>query len=380
MSSKSKKAPEKVLDQDSILQKLQDEHAAKVLEEGDAGDVVVLFCGRKKSGKTSLIDRFVNPTKDANEQPKPTVALDYKFARHTTETSSSKTIAHIYDFGGLDDADSEQAQEMLRVPVTAETISNMVLVITVDLSEPNSVIPSLVSWIDSLKAQVEAALNAASTTPAGVNKVRELREQFQAKWAEHADKDRIQGMPIPLAIFGTKWDAFESNVDPEKRKQLCKALRFFAHVNGASLVCTSLKDKTAMTSMRNLLRLLLFGVAAKGSNIEQLEHNKALYIPAGQDTLAGIGNPQGSGVSTSNAWKTSIESAFPYTTIGGAQKASMSGAEALGEELAKFSEAGVDGMVEQKIEELNQYRRQAERNQRLASEGIDVKQARQMAA
>jgi dynein light intermediate chain 2 len=379
MSSK-KKAPEKALEQDSILQKLQDEHAAKMLEEGDSADVCVIFCGRKKSGKTSLIDRFVNPNKDASEQPKPTVALDYKFARHTTETSSSKTIAHIYDFGGLDSADTEQSKEMLKVPITAETISNMVLCITVDLSEPNSVIPSLLSWQEGLKAQVENALNAASATPAGVNKVRELREKFQAKWAEHADKDRIQGMPIPTAILGTKWDAFESNVDPEKRKQLCRALRFFAHVNGASLVCTSLKDKPSMNSMRNLLRLLFFGVAAKGSNIEQLEHNKALYIPAGHDSLAGIGNPQGSGVCTTNAWKASIESAFPYTTLGGAQQASMGGAEALGEELAKFSEAGVDGMVEQKIEELNQYRRQAERNQRLASEGIDVKQSRQLAA
>lgn len=378
--SKSKKAPDKVLDQESILQKLQDEHAAKMLEETEAGDVCVIFCGRKKSGKTSLIDRFVNPNKDANEVPKSTVSLDYKFARYATETASSKTIAHIYDFGGLEDADSEQAKEMLKVPITADTISNMVLCITVDLSEPNSVVPLLLAWMESLKAQVENALNAASTTPAGVNKVRELREKFAAKYAEHADKERIQAMPIPMAIFATKWDHFEANVDPEKRKQLCKALRFFAHINGASLVCTNLKDKNAMTSMRNLLRLLLFGVAAKGSNIEQLEHNKPLYIPAGLDSITSIGNPQGSGVCTSNAWKTSIETSFPYTTIGGLQKASKGEVEALGEDLEKYPEAAVDGMVEQKIEELNQYRRQAERNQRLASEGIDVKQSRQLAA
>ena len=55
--------------------------------------------------------------------------------------------------------------------------------------------------------------------------------------------------------------------------------------------------------------------------------------------------------------------------------ASTSGGDlrAVNEEISKFVEAAIDGMVEQKNEELAQYRRQAERNVRLASEGIDAK-------
>lgn len=72
--------------------------------------MTILFCGAKRSGKTSLIDRFVNPAKDDKDVPKPTVALDYKFARYdpasANATSTAKMLAHIYDLGGEECNDS----------------------------------------------------------------------------------------------------------------------------------------------------------------------------------------------------------------------------------------------------------------------------------
>ena len=41
-------------------------------------------------------------------------------------------------------------------------------------------------------------------------------------------------MLIPLAILGTKYDIFQ-DFEPEKKKIICKTLRFVAHTNGASL-------------------------------------------------------------------------------------------------------------------------------------------------
>ena len=41
-------------------------------------------------------------------------------------------------------------------------------------------------------------------------------------------------MLIPLAILGTKYDIFQ-DFEPEKKKIICKTLRFVAHINGASL-------------------------------------------------------------------------------------------------------------------------------------------------
>lgn len=48
------------------------------------------------------------------------------------------------------------------------------------------------------------------------------------------DKELLDPMLIPLAILGTKYDIFQ-DFEPEKKKIICKTLRFVAHTNGASL-------------------------------------------------------------------------------------------------------------------------------------------------
>ena len=39
---------------------------------------------------------------------------------------------------------------------------------------------------------------------------------------------------LPLVILGGKYDLFQ-NFDPEKKKIVCRALRFFSHHHGAAL-------------------------------------------------------------------------------------------------------------------------------------------------
>ena len=54
-------------------------------------------------------------------------------------------------------------------------------------------------------------------------------------------------MPVPLAILGTKYDIFQ-DFEPEKKKVICKTLRFVAHTNGASLhVSTQWKTYNTMS-------------------------------------------------------------------------------------------------------------------------------------
>ena len=48
------------------------------------------------------------------------------------------------------------------------------------------------------------------------------------------DKELLDPCAIPVAIVGSKYDVFQ-NFDPEKKKIICKTLRFVAHTNGASL-------------------------------------------------------------------------------------------------------------------------------------------------
>mmetsp|Transcript_17374 Transcript_17374/g.40525 ORF Transcript_17374/g.40525 Transcript_17374/m.40525 type:complete len:376 (+) Transcript_17374:61-1188(+) len=349
----------------SILGKLVEEQAQQ--DVADGSDVVALFCGMKKSGKTSLIDRFINPTKEEKDIPKSTVALDYKYARYTSDTSNSKTIAHIYDLGG-----DESFDGLAAIPASASSVRNLVVAITADLSEPHAVIPSVEKWITTMRSQVEQGLQAlAAESAAGKARVEAMQKERIEAYEALENQDRATPFPVQLVIFGTKCDALISDVDPEKRKGLCRALRYFAHMNGASLVFTSVKDKTAMNNMRNFLRQALFGVKATGKAAlnDQLDPSKPLCVLAGKDSLQNIGAPTSSRGTGPAGWVDFVASLFPPNQ---AEKSVKKEGDRITEELAKYAEPSVDGMVEQRTEELHQYRRQVERNQRLAGEGLDA--------
>eukprot|EP00439_Symbiodinium_sp_Y106_P063411 s2759_g9.t2 len=96
---------------------------------------------------------------------------------------------------------------------------------------------------------------------------------------------------------GTKWDVLASEVDPEKRKNLSRALRHYALVHGAHL------EKASMNAMRSVLRQLLFGVAPKGGLPEQLDHSKP-------DSVQSIGLPSG-GQASERAWREFMQHLFP---------------------------------------------------------------------
>jgi dynein light intermediate chain 2 len=368
MASKPKKVDKKEENfEDSIFAKLVEEQRKLSVEEEFTNDVAVLFCGSKKSGKTSLIDRFINPNKEEKDVPKPTVALDYKFARYASDTSTSKVLAHLYDLGGDDNF-----EEFVKIPMSPEACGNLVLGITVDISEPHSVIPALEKWLRLLRVQVGNSLQAlAKESQNGAKRVQEQQARIMATWEEHPDKASVLPFPVPLVIFATKCDVFLSTVDPEKCKGLCRALRYFAHAHGASLVFSSIKDKPSMNNVRALLRQLLFGVTAKQGIPEQLDPSKPLCIVSGKDNLHAIGAPQGRN-SGEDAWRDLAAQLFPDASASAHKGGKRSESDQVSEELPKFAESSIDGMVEQRIEELQQYRRQVERNLRLASEGLDT--------
>jgi len=367
VKAKPKKAKEESFE-DTILARLVDEQRQLSAEEEFTNDISVLFCGMKKSGKTALIDRFINPAKDEKDMPKPTVALDYKFARYASDTSTSKVLAHIYDLGG-----DESFEELLNMPVSPSTCGNIVLGVTVDTSEPHQVISSIEKWLRLLRELATTSLQAlAKESQNGAKRVEALQQARMAVWENHPDQAHVQPFPVPLVIFATKCDTLFTDVDPEKRKNLCKILRYYAHANGASLVFSSVKDKTAMNSVRSLLRHLLFGVTAKGGIPENLDPSKPLCVMSGKDSLHAIGVPQGREGAGDSAWRELAAQLFPDTNPSGSKGMKRSETEQVGEELLRFGESSIDGMVEQRIEELQQYRRQVERNQRLASEGVDA--------
>ena len=51
---------------------------------------------------------------------------------------------------------------------------------------------------------------------------------------EHPDFPKTEPFPVPLVILGGKYDVFQ-DMESEKKKTVCKALRFMAMHYGASL-------------------------------------------------------------------------------------------------------------------------------------------------
>ena len=62
---------------------------------------------------------------------------------------------------------------------------------------------------------------------------------------------------IPVVVAATKYDEFATQL-AEKKKFLCRALRYFCHVNGCDLVFTSIRERNALAQYKALMKTHLF--------------------------------------------------------------------------------------------------------------------------
>jgi dynein light intermediate chain 2 len=167
-------------------------------------------------------------------------------------------------------------------------------------------------------------------------------------------------------------DVFQDQAT-NKRRALLNALRYHAHVNGASIIAISRKDKTQLNFLRGILNHYSFGNPFKSTTI--LESSKSIVVPAGSDSFEAIGLPGGcDSIETSiemstekrnNAWKQTAEEFFEAPAP--ATENDDPDANEAHDDLNLSPEPVVDAMVKQKEEELAKYRKEAERKRRLAA-------------
>lgn len=101
----------------------------------------------------------------------------------------------------------------------------------IDLSKPEELWFTLETLTGMLQSHLEIALKSQE---AMTQQIEEKLKSTTNIDSEHPDKDLIKPFALPLIILGGKYDEFQ-NFDPEKKKLICKALRFFAHIKGATL-------------------------------------------------------------------------------------------------------------------------------------------------
>ena len=322
-------------------------------EVSGAADFELLFVGSKSAGKSTLVNAFLQK----DEVPKPSTPLEFRYARKTGATGQN-IVANLWELAG-----AAELTSLLKVVLRPERLACSAVAITLDLSEPENALATLLQWLEDLRRHVDAMVaelkQQGDKGAAVLASVRKSRDQL---WAEHPDAaieaiEAVRPIGIPVVVLVNKWDAFEAAyVEGEYRKLVCRSLRFFAHQAGASLLCTRHKDKPSTAIVRNLLSHIAFGTAA--IKTVQLDHSKALVVPASADTFAGIGKPPTvEGVfadSAADKFKAAWEATFPpKETKREAQDLTMVEAE-------QFAEETIDELRKQKRSELMRQRKEAE--------------------
>ncbi|XP_065904203.1 cytoplasmic dynein 2 light intermediate chain 1-like isoform X2 [Dysidea avara] len=334
--------------------KADEERRIRLEQQGKQdGDTYMFFMGSSQCGKSTMLLRFL----ERGESPKSTIGIEYTFGRRSRGANMAKDITHLWELGG-----GTLLAKLIEIPITAECLKGLVVFIVLDLSKPEELWNTLEVLLKQLKQHLDNIVTQLKVkSPEAVAKLR------QAAWKkfgdDHPDKDLLNPLLVPLVIFGGKYDLFQ-DFDPEKKKIICKTLRFIAHTNGAYLQFVSTKSDTLFNKTKQLLSHFAFGTPASRSM--SMDHTKPLIVPAGADALGQIGVPpipagDISKISAKNPydlWKQSYCGFFPPLT---SNKSHIPDDPCKD---VKYQEPAIDSMRAQKDEELEKYRKQCERKAR----------------
>uniref|UniRef100_A0AAY4CQ31 Cytoplasmic dynein 2 light intermediate chain 1 n=1 Tax=Denticeps clupeoides TaxID=299321 RepID=A0AAY4CQ31_9TELE len=312
-------------------------------EEQSLHQRTVFFLGSKGGGKTTILLRCL----DRDEPPKATLALEYTFGRRARGHNTLKDIAHLWELGGGD-----SLSDLVQIPVTPQSFS---VVLVLDLSKPNFLWATATKLLQIVRMLMDKACSSSQRTGIPLT--------FRK---DHPDRELTDPLPVPLLIIGSKYDLFQ-DFESERRKIICKTLRFLAHYYGGSLIFTSNRSDTMMSKTRMFVNHLAFGT--EGGKSLCTDPSKPLMVPAGMDSLSLIGSPSTMDVDIGtlharmkikpyghrfNRISTIVETIFHPSSILYLHEHKELKDPAKD---PQYSELVIDSMRAQKDQELNQYKR-----------------------
>lgn len=169
-------------------------------------EMTAVVIGEKQTGKSTMIAALTGEEVKADR--KPTAGMDYKYAIKKVE--SRKVVGNFHEIGG-----GRLMTDLLATPLNAKKLQDSILVITVDMSQPDTALHHLGYWLKAAGDIINKALDELNNIdPAAANQIRE-RSAF--KWESHVDGKRVFPIPIPTIIVGTKYDVFGIE-ESEKKK------------------------------------------------------------------------------------------------------------------------------------------------------------------
>ncbi|KAG2482769.1 hypothetical protein HYH03_018309 [Edaphochlamys debaryana] len=331
------------------------------------GDAFCYFVGSRAAGKSTLLNRFLYPTRA--ETPKPSEGIEYTYARKPAQFDhEKKDLAHIWEVGGS----MEFAEEIVnseQLFLTAKQVTTGVVVVVVDLGDPASVAPTVTWWMEQIKKKLGSTYEKFEKK--GLQLPEQLRQRAKSKlYAANEDKDNVFHSGISLVIAATKYDNFKG-ADPEIKKVMSRFLRYVAHSNGAFLCYlsglhggegSSGEDAGLLDNFTRLMNHLIFTGLEKKPVLKmqpQIDHNGPIMVPAGSDTFKAIGRPRGAAEGSVESglreWRDLFEKMFP-TTKEKEQKLMAKGAKFVIPD--QYKEEEVDAVRARKVTELENFRKE----------------------
>ncbi|ESO90153.1 hypothetical protein LOTGIDRAFT_192298 [Lottia gigantea] len=319
-------------------------------ENQPSEESAVLICGSKNSGKTSIILRFL----DRDEAPKPTVALEYTFGRRAKGHNIAKDVGHIWELGG-----GTWLTKLMDIPLNPKTVLHTSLFLVLDLSTPTEMWCTLETLLLAARSKISQCISDMKSEKPDIKEILQ-KKAWERVGEEHPDKNMLDPLLIPTVIVGSKYDIFQ-DMDSEKRKVITKTLRFVAHTNGATLQFFSTKQEQLVAKTRALISHHLFDTTA--SKNMQIDLNKPIHVPVGQDSLQQIGNPPLSeqdigrvhAKNPMELWKVAFTGYFPQENTNNPATVKDPAKD------VQFAEHAIDALRSQKDGELENYRRISER-------------------
>ncbi|XP_033610967.1 cytoplasmic dynein 2 light intermediate chain 1 isoform X3 [Cryptotermes secundus] len=286
-----------------------------------------------------------------------------------------KDVCHIWELGG-----GTLYPTLLSAPLAAAShdLSHLTVVLMLDLSAPQQL------WftLETLVQKLHMALRQQASVLSGRNAGEFIEKLQEAAWKrvgkDNEDKEYMDPFPVSFVILGGKYDIFQ-DFDSEKKKVVCRCLRYVAHTLGATLQFYSLKDSGLVKKAKDLLNHHGFG-GPPVKSISQ-DYNKPLLIPAGSDSMQQIGGLGASRTGTISKgpgaaidrWKHTFTTHFPQET---SEKSVMPDDPAKD---LNFQEPIIDSLRAQKddnlllfFQELERYRQVAERRRHFKNDTDDI--------
>lgn len=358
-------------------------------QSGASREATIVYVGPRSSGKTTLINAYMYKDR-VDDVPKATTCLDYKYTRSSVKDTSAlaaagssssssganeeKSVSHFWELGG-----GRSLVDLADVPITAQSIADCLVVLTLDLSTPRitRIVDDATFWLNLVRKRCDAVFaEMKSKGGGGPAAVAALQAAARRRFGDsHADLSRVDLLPVPVLIAVHKFDAVKS-LEPEHLRILSRTLRAVAHSYGASLLYTSRQHKDTLLKLYRT-RITSFVMSSSGAvrpTQPNFDHTQWIAVNAGQDSFANIGEPPGAAGSAKTplaAWAQVFPKYFAADAAGQAALAAEDKEDGAGEALALDSEKAVDAAAAARQEDLRRMARELDLRRKLNKNETD---------